>query len=106
MHAEAVRYGAMPSKEGLIQDISHPAICAECSIKYHLYYDDEAEPSATLCSILADEIVTARHPEHSNNVVLDLTTFLGHKQQEKSQEVVWSIRTPLLGLLKKKPGIP
>jgi hypothetical protein len=104
MHAEAVRYGAMPSKEGLIQDIGHSAICAECSIKYHLYYDDEAEPSATLCSILADEIVTARHPEHSNNVLLDLT-ILGQKPQ-KAEEVVWSIRTPLLGLLKKKPGIP
>jgi hypothetical protein len=105
MHAEAVRYGAMPSKEGLIQDICHPATCAECSIKYHLYYDGEAEPSATFCSILADEIITARHPEHSNNVLLDLTT-LGQKPPQKSEEVVWSIRIPLLGLLRKKPGIP
>lgn len=105
MHAEAVRFGAMPSKEGLIQDISHSATCAECGIKYHLYYDGEAEPSATFCGILADEIVTARHPEHSNKVLLDLTT-LDQKQLQKSEEVVWSIRTPLSGLLKKKPGIP
>ena len=77
--------------------------CAECDVKYYLHYDSEAEASITLCSILADELVTARHPEHGNNVLLDLTT-LGQNRQ-KSEEVVWSIRTPLFGLLKKKPGV-
>ena len=94
----------MPSQPGLIQDPGHGVTCAECSVKYYLYYDREAEASATFCGILADEVVTARHPEHRNNVVLDLTSFV--QKQLQKPEVVWSIRTPLLSLLKKKPGIP
>ena len=101
MHAEAVRHDAMPSKPGLLHD-ERPVRCGECDVKYDLHYDSEAEASITLCSILADEIVTARHPEHSGNVVLDLTSP-GPKQKS---EVVWSIRTPLFGLLKKKPDVP
>lgn len=72
MHAEAVRHDAMPSKQDLIQDQDHTVTCAECNVEYHLHYDSEAEASATFCSILADEIVTARHPDHNSNVVLDL----------------------------------
>ena len=102
MHAEAVRHDAMPSKRGLLHDESRPVKCGECDVKYYLHYDSEAEASMTLCSILADEMVTARHPGHSGNVVLDLTS-LGPKQKS---EVVWSIRTPLFGLLKKNPDIP
>jgi hypothetical protein len=75
MHAEAVRYDAVPSKSELIHDENSPVTCGECSVKYSLYYDSEAEASATFCSVLADEIVTARHPEHGSNVVLDLATL-------------------------------
>jgi hypothetical protein len=75
MHAEAVRYDAVPSKSGLIHDENSPVTRAECSVKHGLYYDSEAETSVTFCGILADEIVTARHPEHSSNVVLDLATL-------------------------------
>ena len=71
MHAEAVRYDDMPSRRGLIQDEGYAVTCAECDVTYHLYYDSEAEVLATFSSILADEIVTARHPDHSSNVVLD-----------------------------------
>jgi hypothetical protein len=103
MHAEAVRYDANPSKQGLIQDDkSHLVTCAECNVKYRLHYDGEAEASATFCSILADEIVTARHPDHSSNVVLDLAAL--DRGQGWKPEVIWSIRIPLV--LKKKSDLP
>jgi len=101
MHAEAVRHDAVPSKWVPLRDDNRPVKCGECDVKYYLHYDSEAEASITLCSILADEIVTARHPEHSGNVVVDLTS-LGLKQKTV---VVWSIRIPLFGLAKKKPDI-
>ncbi len=104
MHAEAVRYDATPSKRGLLRDESRPVTCGECEVRYYLHYDNEAEPSVTFCSILADEIVTARHPDHSSYVVLDLAA-LGQQQSQKPDEVVWSIRTPLVGSLKKRPDI-
>lgn len=103
MHAEAVRYDAMPSKRGLLHDESRPVKCDECNVRYYLHYDRYAEASVTFCSILADEIVTARHPDHSGNVVLDLAV----PDQEISQKpkVVWAIRTLLVSSLKKKPDI-
>src|ERR1700686_1956026 len=104
MHAEAVRHDAMPSKQGLIQDEKHPVRCAECDVEYHLHYDSEAEASATFCSILADEIVTARHPDHTSNVVLDLAPL--DQGQGRKAKVVWSIRIPLAAPLKKKPDVP
>jgi hypothetical protein len=104
MHAEAVKLGAMPSKRGLMEDTSRPVTCSECSVKYHLHYDKEAEPEVTLCSILANEIVTARHPDHSSNVFLDLAVL--NPEPAHKPVVVWSIRTPLMSLLKKKPEIP
>jgi len=104
MHAEAVKPDAMPSKRGLIEDMSRPVTCGECNVKYHLHYDKEAEAAVTFCSILADEIVTARHPDHNDNVVLDLVA-LG-PEHPREPEVVWSIRTPLTSALKKKPDIP
>jgi hypothetical protein len=104
MHAEAVKPGATPSKRGLMEDMSRPVICSECSVKYHLHYDKEAEPAVTFCSILANEIVTARHPDHSSNVFLDLAVL--NPEQSRKPEVAWSIRTPLMGSLKKKPDIP
>ena len=72
MHAEAVRYVRCRSKRGLLHDESRPVKCDECNVRYYLHYDRYAEASVTFCSILADEIVTARHPDHSGNVVLDL----------------------------------
>jgi hypothetical protein len=105
MHAEAVRYEAIPSKEGLIQDGSYSVTCAECSVKYHLHYDSEAEALATFCSILADEIVTARHPEHKSNVVLDLAAL--HSDRSRKPEVAWSVRTRLgVSTRNKRPNVP
>jgi hypothetical protein len=104
MHAEAVKPGAMASKRGLIEDIGRPVMCSECNVNYHLHYDNEAEPAVTFCSILANEIVTARHPDHKCNVFLDLAGL--NPEQSRKPEVVWSIRTPLMSPLKKKRDIP
>jgi hypothetical protein len=104
MHAEAVKHGAMPSKRGLIEDMSRAVTCGECNVKYHLHYDKDAEASVTFCSILANEIVTARHPEHNSNVFLDLAGL--NPEQSRKPEVVWSIRTPLMSSLRKKRDIP
>jgi hypothetical protein len=104
MHAEAVKPGATPSKRGLMEDTSRQVTCSECSVKYHLHYDKEAEPAVTFCSILANEIVTARHPDHSSNVFLDLVAL--KPEQAEKPEVVWSTRAPLMSSLKKKPHIP
>ena len=103
MHAEAVREDASPSKQGLLFDETHPVKCSECDVAYLLHYDDEAEAVFTLCGILADEIVTARHPDHARNVVLDPVT-LDRAQQGKTQ-VVWSNRISLSNLLKEKPNV-
>ena len=99
MHAEAVRDDAAPSKEGLFRDESHPVKCSECDVNYVLHYDNEAEAALTFCGILAEEVVTARHPDHADNVVLDLVA-LDRAQQGRTQ-VVWSTRTSLSNLLKK-----
>jgi len=99
MYAEAVRDGAIPSKQGLLFDESHPVKCSECNVAYLLHYDDEAEAVFTFCGILADEIVTARHPDHAGNVVLD-PVALDRAQPGKTQ-VVWFNRIPLSNLLKK-----
>ena len=101
MHAEAVRDDATPSKLGLRIDQSHSVKCSECDVAYLLHYDDEAEALFTFCSILADEIVTARHPDHAPNVVLD-PVALDRTQQGKTR-VVWSSRISLSTLLKKNP---
>jgi hypothetical protein len=100
MYAEAVRDDASPSRQGLLFDESHPVKCSECNVSYLLHYDDEAETVFTFCGILADEIVTARHPDHAGNVVLDPVALDG-AQQGKTQ-VVWSNRIDLSSLLRKK----
>jgi hypothetical protein len=74
--------------------------CGECNVKYHLHYDSEAPVSVTFRSIVADEIVTARHPDHSGSVVLELASL--DREQSLKREVVWSTRTHLVSLLKKK----
>lgn len=72
MHVEAVKPGGMPWKPGLIDDSSHAITCAECDATYYLHYDREAEMRSTPCSILAAEIITARHPDHEQSIVLEL----------------------------------
>ena len=101
MHAEAVRDVAVPSKEGLFSDKSHLVKCSECNVQYVLHYDGEAEAALTFCSILAEEIVAARHPDHEDNVVLDLTAL--DQVQRRNTQVVWFTRISLSHLLKKKP---
>lgn len=72
MHIEAVKRGGVPSKPGLIHDNGRPITCAECDVSYDLHYDREAETKFTLCSILAAEIISARHPDHEDRIALDL----------------------------------
>ncbi len=71
MHAEAVKLGARPSKIGLMHDARTALSCAECDACYHLYYDSDAEGSFTYWTVLAQEIITARHPNHTDIVVLN-----------------------------------
>jgi len=103
MHAEAVRDDAIPSKQGLFRDEGHPVKCSECDVEYVLHYDGEAETSVTFCGILAEEIVTARHPDHAGIVVLDLVTL--NQAQRRQTQVVWSNRISLSNLPKKTPDI-
>jgi hypothetical protein len=102
MHAEAVRDDAIPSRQGLRRDEGHPPKCSECDVRYVLHHDAEAEAVLTFCGILAEEIVTARHPDHAGNVVLDL---LARKGLEPHGKVVWFTRTCLSDLLNKKPDL-
>jgi len=103
MYAEAVRDDAIPSKEGLFSDESHPVNCSECDVRYVLHYDSDAEAALTFCGILAEEIVAARHPHHAGSVVLDLTAL--DQAQRRNTQVVWFTRTSLSHLLKKKPDL-
>jgi hypothetical protein len=103
MHAEAVQDDAIPSKQGLFRDEGHPVRCSECNVKYVLHYDSEAETILTFCGILAEEIVTARHPDHAGNVVLDL--MARDQAQRRNTQVVWFTRTSLSNLVKKKPDL-
>ncbi len=76
MHAEAVKIGARPSKIDLMHDARRALNCEECDARYYLYYDNDAEGSFTHWSLLAEEIITARHPQHTDNVVLSgIETF-------------------------------
>ena len=72
MHAEAVKLGMTPSKPGLLHDAGSTLACDECAAVYRLYYDREAEPSFTSLSLLACELITARHPDHRENIFLEL----------------------------------
>ena len=72
MHAEAVRIA------GCAQNIrtDHLLTCEECGVQYTLYCDKDAAVSFTHWSLLAQEIITARHPDHTQRVVLDwIETF-------------------------------
>jgi hypothetical protein len=72
MYAEVVKRGGTPSRAGLIHDSSRALSCAECDVSYYLHYDRDAEMSFTLCSILAVEIISARHPDHEQTIALKL----------------------------------
>jgi len=91
MHAEVVKYGAMPSKPGLKHDSRQVLTCGECGLKYRLHCDLEAEISFTLYSVLANEIITARHPHHGSNVVLELCA-LHRELLPRKREHAWSVR--------------
>jgi hypothetical protein len=88
MYAEAVKCGGIPSMPGLIHDSSRAITCAECDARYDLYYDLEAEMRSTLCSILAAEIITARHPDHKQSLVLELPKKVAHSAglEKRAQE--------------------
>ena len=70
MHAEAVKDGARPSKFGLVRDAHHAMNCEECGVGYRVHYDRDAEGTATHWILLAQEIITARHPDHTDVVIL------------------------------------
>ena len=74
VYIEAVKRGGVPSRPGLIHDDSRPLACAECDAIYELHYDREAEAKSTLWSILAAEIISARHPNHEQRIAIDLPT--------------------------------
>lgn len=76
MHAEAVRVGIGPSQRGLVHG-GHPVVsCEECGAEYDLYYDRQAATSVTYWSLLAQEIITARHPNHKDNFALEEVALL------------------------------
>lgn len=85
MYIEAVKQGGVPSKPGLIHDSSRPLTCAECDASYHLHYDREAEAKSTVCSILAAEIISARHPDHEERIALDLPVEMRETTNEQSR---------------------
>ncbi|HYL16218.1 MAG TPA: hypothetical protein VEV41_24510 [Terriglobales bacterium] len=103
MYAEVVKRGGIPSKPGLIHESGRAMTCAECDASYYLHYDREAEERFTLCSILAAEIITARHPDHEQTIVLELPELITEESSKK--EIVWSARLNLANLHKKKPDI-
>jgi hypothetical protein len=71
MHAEAVAIWARASKVGLIQDASTALNCEECGASYYLHYDSDAEVSFTHWKVLAQELITAHHPNHKEIIVLN-----------------------------------
>jgi hypothetical protein len=72
MHAEAVKVGLKPTKMGLRHDAGRLLRCEECDTDYHVYYDIDIEDSLPHWRALASEIITARHPVHSDNIDLNL----------------------------------
>jgi len=87
---------------GLIHDSSRAITCAECNASYDLHYDFDAEMRSTLCSILAAEIVTARHPDHEPSIVLELPE---QGPDISTKKIAWSIRLDLGNLRKKRPDV-
>src|SRR5438067_13935806 len=104
MRAEAVKDGAIPSKPGLKHDSRQVLTCGECGLKYRLHYDLEAEISFTLYSVLANEIITARHPHHDSNVTLELSTL--REELPGKREHAWPVRRESTNLNGKPYLIP
>lgn len=102
MHAEAVRRGGIPSMPGLIHDSSRAICCAECIASYDLHYDLDTEMSSTLCSILAAEIITARHPDHEPSLVLELP---GQGTEKSKKVIAWSMRLDFGNSRKQRPDV-
>lgn len=103
MHAEAVKLGGVSSKPGLIHDNTRTISCAECDASYQLHYDREAETKFTFCSILAAEIITARHPDHERHIVLELPQQLADESSNKDRAL--STELGLANVDKKRPYI-
>ena len=79
----------MPSKPGLKHDSRQVLACGECRLKYRLHCDRQAELSFTLYSLIANEIITARHPHHDTNVVLELSFLRG--ELPRKREYAWPV---------------
>jgi hypothetical protein len=71
VYLEAVRVGVGPPNIGLTYDAGRALTCEECDAQYHLYYDSDAEGSLTDWRLLAQEIITARHPHHTDYIALN-----------------------------------
>jgi hypothetical protein len=85
---------------GLIHDSSRAMTCAECDARYDLHYDLEAEMRSTLCSILAAEIITARHPDHEQSLVLELpeqVVYLARLEKLEQEKARYHLAKPPVG---------
>ncbi len=87
---------------GLSHDNSRAMTCEECGAAYFLYYDCDVEPTFTFCSILAAEIITARHPDHEQVIVLEPPEYI---RERTRKEIIWSARLDLGTLLKKRSDL-
>jgi hypothetical protein len=75
MHVVAVRI-TCAQKLRWISEANHLLTCEECGVEYSLYCDREAVRAFTHWSLLAQEIITARHPHHCDKVTLErIETF-------------------------------
>jgi hypothetical protein len=70
MHAEAVKLGARPSRFGLKSDAHCSIKCEACLVCYRVHYDLDAERLITHWNLVAQEVITARHPDHKDSVTL------------------------------------
>lgn len=76
MRVEAVRVTGSPSSDKPRNTADPLLICEECGVRYSLYCDNEASVSFARWSLLAQEIITSRHPHHCDRVALDrIETF-------------------------------
>jgi hypothetical protein len=71
MYLEAVKVGVSVPNIGLTYDAGRALTCEECDTQYHLYYDGDAEGSLADWSLLAREVITARHPHHTDYIALN-----------------------------------
>ena len=70
MHVAAVRI-TDAQKARWINHTDHLLTCEECGVQYSLYCDKDAVGAFSRWSLLAQEIITARHPHHHHKVILD-----------------------------------